>query len=126
MEATIALAEAGGTVGEWSGALRDVFGEFRAPTGVGGVVSPDAEAIAVLIIAMAHSLKLSVVAEGVETDEQRSFLQSKQCDIMQGYLVSRPLPIVEITNFLTAESSQPTMRKRQRGLLLRRFFQKGK
>jgi ethylmalonyl-CoA mutase len=42
MEATIALAEAGGTVGEWAGALRDVFGEFRAPTGVSGVVSPTA------------------------------------------------------------------------------------
>ena len=46
MEATIALAEAGGTVGDWAGALRDVFGEFRAPTGVGGVVAPDAEAMA--------------------------------------------------------------------------------
>ncbi|HEV7534618.1 MAG TPA: methylmalonyl-CoA mutase family protein, partial [Acidimicrobiia bacterium] len=46
MEATIALAEAGGTVGEWAGALREVFGEFRAPTGVGGVVvSSDAEAM---------------------------------------------------------------------------------
>ena len=65
--------------------------------------SPDAEAIAVLIIAMAHSLKLSVVAEGVETDEQRLFLQSKQCDIMQGYLVSRPLPVDEINNFLLAQ-----------------------
>ena len=46
MEATIALAEAGGTVGDWAGALRDVFGEFRAPTGVGGVLAPDAEAMA--------------------------------------------------------------------------------
>jgi (2R)-ethylmalonyl-CoA mutase len=46
MEATIALAEAGGTVGEWAGALREVFGEFRAPTGVGRVVvSSDAEAM---------------------------------------------------------------------------------
>jgi (2R)-ethylmalonyl-CoA mutase len=35
--ATIALARAGGTVGEWADALRDVFGEYRAPTGVGGV-----------------------------------------------------------------------------------------
>ena len=35
--ATIALARAGGTVGEWAGALRDVFGEYRAPTGVGAV-----------------------------------------------------------------------------------------
>ena len=39
MEATIALARAGGTVGEWSGALRDVFGEYRAPTGVSGVAA---------------------------------------------------------------------------------------
>jgi (2R)-ethylmalonyl-CoA mutase len=38
MAATIALACAGGTTGEWAGALRDVFGEFRAPTGVGGGV----------------------------------------------------------------------------------------
>ena len=37
MEATIELAKAGGTVGEWAGALREVFGEFRAPTGVSGV-----------------------------------------------------------------------------------------
>jgi (2R)-ethylmalonyl-CoA mutase len=38
MAATIALAHAGGTTGEWAGALREVFGEFRAPTGVGGGV----------------------------------------------------------------------------------------
>ena len=38
MEATIALAHAGGTTGEWADALRQVFGEFRAPTGVGGGV----------------------------------------------------------------------------------------
>ena len=42
--ATIALAQAGGTVGEWAGALREVFGEYRAPTGVGAVaVQPGAE-----------------------------------------------------------------------------------
>jgi (2R)-ethylmalonyl-CoA mutase len=42
--ATIALARAGGTVGEWAGALREVFGEYRAPTGVSGVVAkPGAE-----------------------------------------------------------------------------------
>jgi (2R)-ethylmalonyl-CoA mutase len=46
MEPTITLAEAGGTVGEWAGALRDVFGEFRAPTGVGGVLAADAAAMA--------------------------------------------------------------------------------
>jgi (2R)-ethylmalonyl-CoA mutase len=46
--ATIALAQAGGTVGEWAGALRAVFGEYRAPTGVGAVaVQPGAEMEAV-------------------------------------------------------------------------------
>jgi ethylmalonyl-CoA mutase len=38
MDASIQLAKAGGTTGEWAGALRDVFGEFRAPTGVGAAV----------------------------------------------------------------------------------------
>src|SRR5205814_7617890 len=38
MPATIALAHAGGTTGEWAGALREVFGEFRAPTGVAAAV----------------------------------------------------------------------------------------
>ena len=38
--ATVELARAGGTVGEWAGALREVFGEYRAPTGVGGVTAP--------------------------------------------------------------------------------------
>ena len=38
MPATLELARAGGTTGEWAGALREVFGEFRAPTGVGGAV----------------------------------------------------------------------------------------
>jgi (2R)-ethylmalonyl-CoA mutase len=39
MPATIELARAGGTVGEWAGALREVFGEYRAPTGVGSVAA---------------------------------------------------------------------------------------
>src|SRR5688572_27979484 len=38
MEATLAAARAGATTGEWAGALREVFGEYRAPTGVGGAV----------------------------------------------------------------------------------------
>ncbi|HUP50143.1 MAG TPA: EAL domain-containing protein [Thermoanaerobaculia bacterium] len=57
-------------------------------------------AIAILIITMAHNLKLSVVAEGVETEEQRSFLQAKHCDVMQGFLVSRPLSAEDLREFL--------------------------
>ena len=46
MEASIELAEAGGTTGEWSAVLREVFGEFRAPTGVGAAVGRRTHALA--------------------------------------------------------------------------------
>jgi len=46
MEPSIALARAGGTTGEWASTLREVFGEYRAPTGVGGVAAPRGEDLA--------------------------------------------------------------------------------
>ncbi|HEX7325714.1 MAG TPA: EAL domain-containing protein [Rhodanobacteraceae bacterium] len=59
---------------------------------VGDVTTdPDDASITATIIAMAHSLQLKVVAEGVETPEQLAFLRNQQCDEVQGYLVSRPL-----------------------------------
>jgi EAL domain-containing protein (putative c-di-GMP-specific phosphodiesterase class I) len=45
-----------------------------------------------MIINLAHSLKLDVVAEGVETDEQSKLLSALGCDHAQGYLYSRPVP----------------------------------
>ncbi|KRW61127.1 EAL domain-containing protein [Pseudomonas sp. TTU2014-080ASC] len=48
-------------------------------------------AITRAIIAMAHSLELKVVAEGVETTEQLEFLRSQRCDEVQGYLISKPV-----------------------------------
>ncbi|HVT05319.1 MAG TPA: EAL domain-containing protein [Thermoanaerobaculia bacterium] len=55
-------------------------------------IDEDDRAIAEAVIAMAHSLKLNVVAEGVETQEQLTFLKEKHCDHMQGFFFSRPVP----------------------------------
>lgn len=70
------------------------------------VTNPDDAAIASAIIAMAHRLKLTVVAEGVETEQQLKFLMDQGCDEMQGYLVSRPVPPAEIVKFLDAKTEQ--------------------
>ena len=51
----------------------------------------DARSIVQGIIAMAHTLKLGVLAEGVETQEQLAFLRDSQCDEAQGYLIGRPV-----------------------------------
>jgi diguanylate cyclase (GGDEF)-like protein len=62
-------------------------------------------AICRAIIAMAHALKLKVVAEGVETEAQRDFLRGIGCDEIQGYLLSRPLPAVDVSAFIRAGNS---------------------
>jgi len=52
---------------------------------------------------MAHALKLEVVAEGVETEAQQSFLARHGCDIGQGFLFSRPVESAEIEAMLRPE-----------------------
>jgi len=71
--------------------------------------NPDDAAIAGAVIAMAHSLKLKVIAEGVETLEQLEFLKSINCDEMQGYFISRPVPAEEFHHLLWMQRYSPNM-----------------
>jgi EAL domain-containing protein (putative c-di-GMP-specific phosphodiesterase class I) len=52
------------------------------------------------MIGMGHNLKLKVLAEGVENEEQITFLNSNGCDNVQGYAVGRPLPPEKLSEFL--------------------------
>jgi EAL domain-containing protein (putative c-di-GMP-specific phosphodiesterase class I) len=61
---------------------------------------PDTAAIVTGIIAMGHTLRLAVVAEGVEVETQRGFLKQNDCDLMQGFLSQRPVPPGEFERLL--------------------------
>ena len=64
--------------------------------------NPDDASLTSAIIAMAHGLRLKVVAEGVETAQQALFLEDRECDELQGYLFSRPCPAEEFEDLLRA------------------------
>ncbi len=71
---------------------------------------PNDAAIASATIVMAHSLKLVVTAEGIETKEQLDFYRVHGCDEMQGYLLGRPGPPEEITRLIGTRVPQPAPR----------------
>ncbi|HRG46509.1 MAG TPA: bifunctional diguanylate cyclase/phosphodiesterase, partial [Leptospiraceae bacterium] len=66
--------------------------------------SQDDSEIAATIIAMGHTLRLKVLAEGVETKEQLDFLNSCGCDLYQGFYKSKPLPETEFLQFLASNN----------------------
>jgi EAL domain-containing protein (putative c-di-GMP-specific phosphodiesterase class I) len=63
---------------------------------------------------MAHSLKLTAVAEGVETEEQLEFLRDQRCDEMQGYLFSPPVPPIRFEEILESSRTGGVRLKRVR------------
>src|SRR6185503_2106938 len=62
--------------------------------------------IAKAVISLGHSLHLRVIAEGVETQEHRRFLEAHDCDEIQGYLVSKPVPPEQCQKFFEHEAVQ--------------------
>jgi diguanylate cyclase (GGDEF)-like protein len=73
-------------------------------------VNPDDAAITTAIIGMAKSLKLKVIAEGVENEAQMSFLQAHQCDEIQGYYFSKPLAVDKVADKLRGDTPEPHVR----------------
>lgn len=68
-------------------------------------VTPQGLALVSTIINLAHSLKLKVVAEGVETEEQERLLRLLNCDEMQGYLFSKPIPVDQFERIFLIQPS---------------------
>jgi EAL domain-containing protein (putative c-di-GMP-specific phosphodiesterase class I) len=64
-------------------------------------------AITQAIIAMAHSLELRVIAEGVETQAQYDFLLAQRCDEYQGYFFSKPVPEPQLRGLLGSAATRP-------------------
>jgi diguanylate cyclase (GGDEF)-like protein len=71
-------------------------------------VNPDDAAIALAIISMAHSMKMTVIAEGVESRAQMVYLRRHRCDEIQGFHFSRPLPAAEMAAMLAANHALPS------------------
>ena len=60
----------------------------------------DAATLVEAIINMGHSLKLKVIAEGIETNQNLEFIRARRCDLAQGYYFSKPLPIDKFTDLM--------------------------
>ena len=77
------------------------------------VTEVDDAAIVQAVIAMSHHLKLRVIAEGVESDDQAAFLRRCQCDFAQGFLFSGALPAAELSSLLDSRGSTSLLTDRR-------------
>jgi EAL domain-containing protein (putative c-di-GMP-specific phosphodiesterase class I) len=73
------------------------------------VANPEDAAIVRAVISMAHTLRLVVVAEGVENEDQLAFLRQHRCDEMQGYLFSPPVAPEDFRQLLTRRQPLPAI-----------------
>jgi EAL domain-containing protein (putative c-di-GMP-specific phosphodiesterase class I) len=69
------------------------------------LTDPSGAAVVTANISLAHSLGITTIAEGVETEDQRLFLLQQGCDAVQGYLMGRPMPDRAIASFLARQAS---------------------
>ncbi len=89
-------------------------------------IDPDDAAITRSIISLAHSLRLQVIAEGVESEAQLAFLRRHRCDQMQGYYFSRPVAALDFEKILRLPKTLPAIsslrsNERQKILLVGKF-----
>jgi diguanylate cyclase (GGDEF)-like protein/PAS domain S-box-containing protein len=71
--------------------------------------NPAYMAVLKTIVALGNRLKVEVIAEGVETKQQKEMLEKMKCHFMQGYYFSKPIPVDEMELFLNAEKNQPVV-----------------
>ena len=71
----------------------------------------DATTITSSIIALAHELKLNVIAEGIETEKQLEVLRSRKCDYAQGFYFAEPMPADDLVEYLLQHRELPDVAK---------------
>jgi EAL domain-containing protein (putative c-di-GMP-specific phosphodiesterase class I) len=64
------------------------------------LADPDSQTLVATMISLAHALRMKVVAEGVETEEQAALLKLLRCDVIQGYLIGKPMPDTALLGWL--------------------------
>ncbi|MBC7542824.1 MAG: EAL domain-containing protein, partial [Candidatus Sericytochromatia bacterium] len=70
---------------------------------------PENAAIVAAVIQLAHDLNLTVIAEGVETLDELRFLKAHNCDEIQGYLISRPVPAIQFERLYRDQRVSPAL-----------------